>query len=87
MGYRKNNTLWFVSTSGKTDLFIICDRSGSGIRFNSSLVPPYLKRVQAIEELLPWLYLRGISTGDFFETLKQLLGPKRRDYQRRRSFV
>ena len=51
------------------------DRSGSGIKFNSSLVPPYLKRAQNIEEFLPWLYLRGISTGDFSETLKHLLGP------------
>ena len=35
------------------------DRSGSGICFNSSLLPPYLKRSSSIEELLPWLYLRG----------------------------
>jgi transposase-like protein len=41
------------------------DRSGSGLKFNSSLVPPYLKRTKNIEEFLPWLYLRGISTGDF----------------------
>jgi len=50
------------------------DRSGSGIKFNSSLIPPYLKRTRNIEEFLPWLYLRGISTGDFAETLKHLLG-------------
>jgi putative transposase len=37
-------------------------------------VPPYLKRSQSIEEFLPWLYLRGISTGDFSESLKHLLG-------------
>ncbi len=41
------------------------DRSESGIKFNSSLVPPYLKRTRNIEEFLPWLYLRGISTGIF----------------------
>lgn len=41
------------------------DRSQSGIKFNSSLIPPYLKRTKSIEEFLPWLYLRGISTGDF----------------------
>jgi putative transposase len=35
------------------------DRSGSGIKFNSSLVPPYLKRTRNIEEFLPWLYLRA----------------------------
>lgn len=51
------------------------DRLGSGIKFNSSLIPPYLKRTRNIEEFLPWLYLRGISTGDFAETLKHLLGP------------
>lgn len=50
------------------------DRSGAGIKFNSNLVPPYLKRTKNIEEFLPWLYLRGISTGDFSESLKHLLG-------------
>ena len=50
------------------------DRSGSGICFNSSLLPPYLKRSGSIEELLPWLYLRGISTGDYQEALGALLG-------------
>jgi putative transposase len=54
----------------------IRDRSGSGIKFNSSLIPPYLKRTKSIEEILPWLYLRGISTGDFSETLQHLLGPQ-----------
>ena len=50
------------------------DRSGQGIKFNSNLVPPYLKRAKSIEELLPWLYLKGISTGDFQESLQSLLG-------------
>jgi len=50
------------------------DRSGQGIRFNSGLIPPYLKRSQNLEELLPVLYLKGISTGDFQETLESLLG-------------
>jgi transposase-like protein len=50
------------------------DRSGSGVKFNSSLIPPYLKRTRSIEEFLPWLYLRGVSTGDFTETLRHLLG-------------
>ena len=38
------------------------DRCGSGVRFNSALLPPYLKRLRSIEELLPWLYLKGVST-------------------------
>ena len=50
------------------------DRSGQGIKFNSSLLPPYLKRTRSIEELLPWLYLRGISTGDYQEALVALFG-------------
>jgi putative transposase len=50
------------------------DRSGSGIKFNSSLLPPYLKRTQSVEEVLPWLYLKGVSTGDFSEALASLLG-------------
>jgi transposase-like protein len=51
------------------------DKSGSGIRFTSSILPPYLRRTRSIEELIPWLYLKGISTGDFSEALAALLGP------------
>ena len=52
----------------------IRDRSGSGVKFNSRLLPPYLRRTRQIEELLPWLYLKGLSTGDFQEALAALLG-------------
>ena len=45
------------------------------IRFRSSLVPPYLRRSKSLEELLPLLYLKGISTGDFTDALSALLGP------------
>ena len=48
---------------------------GSKIKFRSSLVPPYLRKAKSVEELLPWLYLKGISTGDFSEALAALLGP------------
>jgi len=50
------------------------DRSGR-IRFTSSILPRYLRRTRSVEELLPWLYLKGISTGDFNEALAALLGP------------
>ncbi|MFB6224828.1 MAG: transposase [Candidatus Paceibacteria bacterium] len=50
------------------------DRNGTGIKFTSHIVPPYLKRSKTIEAFLPWLYLRGVSTGDFSEALKYLLG-------------
>jgi transposase-like protein len=49
---------------------------GGKIRFSSAILPPYLRRTRSIEELLPWLYLKGISTGDFGEALAALLGPE-----------
>ena len=52
------------------------DRSGSGRRFNSPLLPPYLKPTKRIEPLLPWLYLKGISTGDDQEALSSWLGTR-----------
>lgn len=49
--------------------------SGEGrIRFSSVILPPYLRRTKSIETLLPWLYLKGISTGDFTDALAALLG-------------
>ncbi len=47
---------------------------GGHIRFSSAILPPYLRRAKSLEELLPWLYLKGISTGDFGEALAALLG-------------
>jgi putative transposase len=52
------------------------DRSGSGIRFHSALLPPYIRRSKSLDALLPWLYLKGVSTGDFSEALQALLGPE-----------
>ena len=44
-------------------------------RFSSKILPPYLRKTKSIEELIPWLYLKGVSTGDFSEALQALLGP------------
>lgn len=44
------------------------------VRFTSSILPRYLRRSKSLEELLPWLYLKGISTGDFNEALQSMLG-------------
>jgi transposase-like protein len=52
------------------------DRSRSGIQFTSNLIPKYMRRTKNIEELLPVLYLKGISTGDFEEALTSLVGDK-----------
>ena len=45
------------------------------LRFTSKILPPYLRRAKSIEDMLPWLYLKGVSTGDFSEALAALLGP------------
>lgn len=44
------------------------------IRFSPTILPPYMRRSKSIETLLPILYLKGISTGDFSEALAALLG-------------
>ncbi len=44
------------------------------IRFSSSLIPPYLRKTKSMEALIPWLYLKGISTNDFSEALAALVG-------------
>ncbi|MET4484376.1 hypothetical protein ABIB66_008948 [Bradyrhizobium sp. F1.13.3] len=43
------------------------------IRFSPSILPPYMRRSKLIETLLPILYLKGISTGDFLDALAALL--------------
>ena len=53
------------------------DRVGEGaerIRFSSAILPPYARRSKSLEVLIPVLYLKGVSTGDFEEALIALLG-------------
>jgi len=45
-----------------------------GERFHSGILPRYLRRSPSVEALIPWLYLKGVSTNDFQEALKSLLG-------------
>ncbi len=55
----------------------IRDRGASGedrIRFTSAILPLWARRTKSLDALLPVLYLRGISTGDFQEALSSLLG-------------
>jgi len=47
---------------------------GDKIRFHSNLLPRYLRRTKTMEALIPWLYLKGVSTGDFSDALKALVG-------------
>ena len=46
------------------------------VRFSSSILPPYLRRSKNIDDLIPWLYLRGVSTGGFSDALQALVGPE-----------
>lgn len=61
-GYLPERTI----QTGTGDVIIkvpkVRDRSGLGIHFTSHLLPPYLRRTKSIEELIPWLYLKGLST-------------------------
>ena len=45
------------------------DEQGNRFRFTSKILPPYLRKSKAIEELVPWLYLKGISSSDFPDAL------------------
>jgi putative transposase len=44
--------------------------------FSSKILPPYLRRTKSVDELIPWLYLKGVSSGDFSEALAALVGPQ-----------
>ena len=48
------------------------DEHGEQLHFTSKILPPYLRKTKAIEELVPWLYLKGISTGGFTDALGAL---------------
>jgi putative transposase len=48
------------------------DEHGQRMRFTSAILPPYLRKAQSIEKLVPWLYLKGISTSDFAEAFECL---------------
>lgn len=55
----------------------VLDRRGEeGEPFSSKILPPYLRKTRSLEELIPWLYLKGVSTGDFSEALSALVGPQ-----------
>lgn len=51
-------------------------REGEPVRFHSALVPPYVRKTATLEAALPWLYLKGISTGEMQGALEALLGPQ-----------
>jgi transposase-like protein len=48
------------------------DENGVRFRFTSKILPPYLRKTKVIEELVPWLYLKGITTNDMSDALVHL---------------
>jgi len=50
-------------------------KNGTSVTFRSSLVPPYVRKSRSLESALPWLYLKGISTGEMSDALSVLVGP------------
>ena len=50
-------------------------KDGQPVTFRSALVPPYVRRTRTLEAALPWLYLKGVSSGEMGAALKVLLGP------------
>lgn len=51
-------------------------KCGAPVTFRSALVPPYVRKTRSLESALPWLYLKGISTGEMSEALQLLVGPE-----------
>ena len=53
-------------------------RSGEPVTFHSVLAPPYVRKTRSLEAALPWLYLKGVSSGEMGEALRVLVGPQAR---------
>jgi transposase-like protein len=51
-------------------------KTGEPVTFHSALVPPYVRKTMSLEAAVPWLYLKGISTGEMGAALEVLLGPQ-----------
>ncbi len=51
-------------------------KTGEPVTFQSALVPPYVRKTKSLEAALPWLFLKGVSSGEMGEALKVLIGPE-----------
>ena len=51
-------------------------RDGKPVVFRSALVPPYVRKSRSLEAALPWLYLKGVSSGEMSAALATLVGPE-----------
>lgn len=50
--------------------------TGEAVSFRSALIPPYVRKTATVEAFVPWLYLKGVSSGEMADTLKVLLGSR-----------
>jgi putative transposase len=51
-------------------------KGGEPMKFTSRILPPYLRKTRTLDAMIPWLYLKGVSTNGFSEALQALLGPE-----------
>jgi hypothetical protein len=51
-------------------------KTGEAVTFRSALVPPYIRKTKSMEAAVPWLYLKGVSSGEMGDALRVLVGPK-----------
>ena len=54
----------------------VCSKTGEPVTFRSALVPPYVRKTKSLEAALPWLYLKGVSSGEMGAALRVLIGPE-----------
>jgi transposase-like protein len=55
-------------------------KDGRPVTFRSALVPPYVRKTRSLEAALPWLYLKGVSTGEMASALAALIGPEAKGF-------
>ena len=73
-GYLPQRDMLTAAAPVSVRVLKVRDRSRTGVKVNSAVVPPYVRKSPRVSAALPWLYLKGISTGDMGEALSVLLG-------------
>jgi putative transposase len=74
-GYAKQRTVTTGAGQVEVKAPRVDDRR-EGERYRSAILPAYMRKSPKVTEVLPLLYLRGLSTGDFAPALAQFLGPE-----------
>jgi putative transposase len=74
-GYLPERTIQTVIRPVRVRIPKVRSKEGVPLTFRSALVPPYVRESRSLEAVLPWLYLKGVSTGEMEEALKVLISP------------